>query len=90
MLSGKLSTMKLKCDQDNSQSRISAAQNGSLNTAELATEIGRTLAQIGDKINKDYFEEFNLQRDNITSKFVREAAKTLSVALICGWCDALC
>ena len=81
--------MKLKREQNNSHSRISAAQNGSSNSAELATEIGRTLAQMGDKINKEYFEELNLQRDNITSKFVREATKTLSVALICGWCDAL-
>ena len=89
MLSRKLSIMKLKREQDDLYSRISAAQNGGSNTAEIATEIGQTLAKIGDKLNKEYFEQLNLQRDNITSKFVREAAKTLSVALICGWCDAL-
>jgi hypothetical protein len=84
-----LSTAKPKREQDNLQSRISA-QNSTSNTTELVIEIGRTLAEIGDKLNNEYFEEWNShKRDNIASNFASDVARTLSVVLICGWCDTL-
>jgi hypothetical protein len=88
MFCGELATMKPKDEKDSSHSQISA-QNSCSNTAELTIEIGRTLAQIGDKINTEYFKELNSQRDNIASNLVGDVARTLSVVLICGWCDSL-
>jgi hypothetical protein len=85
---------KPKSEQDNSQSRISAQNSTALNSTELTVELGRTLAQIGDKLNTEYFEEWNSHKNykrdiNIVSHFASDVARTLSVVLISGWCDNL-
>ncbi|CAB3985734.1 Hypothetical predicted protein, partial [Paramuricea clavata] len=86
-------TGKSKSEQENSQSRISA-QNSTLNSTELTVELGRTLAQIGDKLNTQYFEEWNSHKNykrdiGIVSHLASVVARTLSVVLISGWCDNL-
>jgi hypothetical protein len=93
MFCGTSATGKPKSEQDNSQSRISA-QNSTLNSTELTVELGRTLAQIGDKLNTEYFEEWNSHKNykrdiDIVSHFASDVARTLSVVLISGWCDNL-
>lgn len=66
-------------------------RNSTPHSENLTIEIGRTLANIGDRLNTEYFEEWNYQRqtDNIITDFASDAARTLFVVLICGWCDNL-
>lgn len=80
---------KPESDQQNVQNRV-LLQNNSNNKADITTAIGRTLAQLGDKINAKYFEEWNsYKRDSIATRFANDLARTLSVVLICGWCDII-
>ena len=64
-----------------------------LSSEQLAVEIGTILASIGDKLEERYQKGRPMQKSKDTTKdssyFLNGLVRTLSVVIVCGWCEVL-